>query len=162
VTRVILNTNGIRIARDDRFVAELGRLRGRVEVYLQFDGFELETHLRHRGTDLRAVKAAALERLAAERVFTTLAVAVADGVNDHEVGAIADFALATDYVAGVAFQPVFGSGRSGAIDPMRRVTTTGTLNRLGHQTGGRVGPDDFIALPCSHPDCSSITYFIRR
>lgn len=38
VTRVILNTNGIRIAKDDRFVTSLGRLRGRVEVYLQFDG----------------------------------------------------------------------------------------------------------------------------
>ena len=161
VTRVILNTNGIRLTRDDRFMAALGRLRGRLEVYLQFDGFQLATHLHHRGTDLREVKAEALRRLAAERVFTTLAVAVADGVNDHEVGAIADFALATDYVAGVAYQPVFGSGRSAAIDPLRRVTTTGTLTRLGTQTEGRVGPDDFIALPCSHPDCASITYFIK-
>ena len=121
VTRVILNTNGIRIAKDDRFVAALGRLRGRVEVYLQFDGFELESHLYHRGEDLRDVKADAIRRLASERVFTTLAVAVAEGVNDVEVGAIADYALATDYIAGVAFQPVFGSGRSNPIDPMRRV-----------------------------------------
>ena len=43
VTRVVLNTNGIRIARDDRFLAELARLRDRVEVYLQFDGFRKET-----------------------------------------------------------------------------------------------------------------------
>jgi uncharacterized radical SAM superfamily Fe-S cluster-containing enzyme len=160
VTRVILNTNGVRIARDDRFVSALGRLRGRVEVYLQFDGFELQSHLYHRGEDLREVKAEAIRRLAAERVFTTLAVAVADGVNDHEVGAIAEYALDTDYIAGVAFQPVFGSGRASPIDPMRRVTTTGTLARLGVQAT-RVGPDDFIALPCSHPDCSSITYFVR-
>jgi hypothetical protein len=161
VTRVILNTNGIRVARDDRFVAALGRLRGRVEVYLQFDGFELESHLYHRGEDLREVKAEAIRRLTSERVFTTLACAVAEGVNDREVGAIADYALATDFVAGVAFQPVFGSGRTNPIDPMRRATTTGTLVRLGQQTGGRIGPEDFIALPCSHPDCSSITYFIR-
>ena len=107
------------------------------------------------------MKAEALRRLASERVFTTLAVAVAEGVNDHEVGAIAEYALATDFIAGVAFQPMFGSGRSNAIDPMRRATTTGTLRRLGAQTEDRVGPDDFIALPCSHPDCSSITYFIR-
>ncbi len=160
VTRVILNTNGIRVARDDRFLAGLEALRGRLEVYLQFDGFELDSHLHHRGTDLREVKAEALRRLAAARIFTTLAVAVADGVNDHEVGAIAEFALDTDYVAGVAYQPVFGSGRTNAIDPMRRVTTTGTLRRLGQQSR-RVGPDDFIALPCSHPDCSSITYFVR-
>ena len=161
VTRVILNTNGVRIAKDDRFLAALAALRGRVEVYLQFDGFELESHLYHRGEDLRAMKAVAIERLTGARIFTTLACAVADGVNDREVGAVVDFALTTDFVAGVAFQPVFGSGRANPIDPLRRVTTTGTLLRLGEQTGGRVGPEDFIALPCSHPDCASITYFIR-
>jgi uncharacterized radical SAM superfamily Fe-S cluster-containing enzyme len=161
VTRVILNTNGIRIVRDDRFLALLERLRGRVEVYLQFDGFELETHLYHRGEDLRELKSEAIRRLAAARVFTTLACAVAEGVNDREVGRVVDFALATDYVAGVAFQPVFGSGRANPIDPMRRATTTGTLLGLGAQTDGRVGPEDFIALPCSHPDCSALTYFLR-
>ena len=161
VTRVILNTNGIRIVKDDRFLTALGRLRSRVEVYLQFDGFEAASSIWHRGEDLREVKAEALRRLASERVFATLAMAVADGVNDHEVGAVAEYALATDYIAGVAFQPMFGSGRSNPIDPMRRATTTGTLRRLGAQTDGRVGPDDFIALPCSHPDCSSITYFVR-
>jgi hypothetical protein len=161
VTRVILNTNGIRIARDDRFADELGRLRGRLEVYLQFDGFELESHLYHRGEDLRAIKAEALARLRDRHVFTTLAVAVAQGENDREVGAIAEYALETDFVAGVAFQPMFGSGRANPIDRMRRATTTGTLKRLGEQTAGRVGPEDFIALPCSHPDCSSITYFVK-
>ncbi|MBA3779130.1 MAG: radical SAM protein [Chloroflexi bacterium] len=161
VTRVILNTNGIRVARDDRFLAALERLRDRVEVYLQFDGFELDTHLYHRGEDLREIKAQAIRRLTDARIFTTLACAVAEGVNDREVGAIAEFALATDYIAGVAFQPVFGSGRANPIDPMRRMTTTGTLLRLGEQTAGRIGRDDFIALPCSHPDCSSLTYFLR-
>ena len=40
VTRVVLNTNGIRIARDDRFLAELARLRDRVEVYLSSMAFD--------------------------------------------------------------------------------------------------------------------------
>ena len=56
---------------------------------------------------------------------------------------------------------MFTSGRANPIDPMERSTTTGTIRRLGQQTAGRVGPDDFIALPCSHPDCSSLTYFVR-
>ncbi len=161
VTRVVLNTNGVRIAKDDRFMSLLAGLRDRVEVYLQFDGFRVESHLYHRGEDLREIKAEAIRRLTSARVFTTLACAVAEGVNDDEVGAIVDYAFATDYIAGVAFQPMFGSGRANPIDPMRRATTTGTLVGLGQQTDGRVAWDDFIALPCSHPDCSSITYFIR-
>lgn len=63
VTRVLLNTNGIRVARDDRFLDALHRLRDRVEVYLQFDGFELSTHMYHRGEDLREMKARAIQRL---------------------------------------------------------------------------------------------------
>jgi len=161
VTRVVLNTNGIRIARDDRFMSELARLRDRVEVYLQFDGFRPETYLFHRGQDLTELKAEVIRRLTEARIFTTLAVAVAKGVNDDETGAIVDYAFSTDYIAGVALQPMFTTGRANAIDPLDRATTTGTIRRLGEQTGGRVGPDDFIALPCSHPDCSSLTYFVR-
>src|SRR3954453_7575783 len=161
VTRVILNTNGLRIARADRFVDALKKLRGRLEVYLQFDGFELRSHLFHRGEDLRGVKEEAIRRLTGERIFTTLAMAVARGINDSEVGRVAEYAFATDYIGGVAFQPVFGSGRAAPIDPLDRVTTTGTLRRLAAQTAGRVGPEDFIALPCSHPDCCSISYFVQ-
>jgi uncharacterized radical SAM superfamily Fe-S cluster-containing enzyme len=161
VTRVVLNTNGVRIARDDKFTQLLSKLRNRVEVYMQFDGFSLETHLYHRGKDLREIKAEAVRRLAEARVFTTLVMAVAEGINDGEVGEVVQYAFDTDYIAGVSFQPVFGSGRANAIDPMKRVTTTGVMKRLGEQSGGRACPEDFIALPCSHPDCCSITYFVR-
>lgn len=161
VTRVILNTNGVRIVRDDRFMAALAKLRDRVEVYLQFDGFARETHLYHRGQDLRELKAEAVRRLTSERVFTTFAMAVAAGVNDCEVGDVAQFAFDTDYIAGVAFQPVFGSGRANPIEPMNRTTTTGVMRLLGEQTSGLVSPEDFIALPCSHPDCCAISYFVR-
>ena len=108
------------------------------------------------------MKARAIQRLTDARIFTTLTMVVADGVNDHEIGAVADYAFATDYIAGVAYQPVFGSGRANPIDPMRRMTTTGVLKRLGPQTDGKATAEDFIALPCSHPDCCAITYFVRE
>lgn len=162
VTRVILNTNGIRIARDDAFLHRLERWRDRVEVYLQFDGFRESTYRWHRGADLRTVKDAAIRRLTDARIFTTLAVAVAKGVNEDEVGAIVDLAFDTDYLGGVAIQPMFTAGRANALDPMDRATTTGTIARFAEQTGGRVTADDFIALPCSHPDCAALTYFVRR
>jgi 7,8-dihydro-6-hydroxymethylpterin dimethyltransferase len=162
VTRVLLNTNGIRVAKDDAFLGALADLRDRCEIYLQFDGFDLSTHLHHRGEDLRETKQRAIERLTDAGIFTTLVMVVADGVNDHEIGRVAEYAFDTDYVAGVAYQPVFGSGRSNPIDPTRRMTTTGVLKRIGPQSNGRASADDFIALPCSHPDCCAITYFIRE
>ncbi len=161
VTRTVLNTNGVRVARDDALVGLLASLRDRLEVYLQYDGVSEAAVRHHRGADLRAVKDDALRRLTDARVFTTLACAVEQGVNDGEVGAVVDLALATEHVGGVTFQPVFASGRVAAFDPLRRLTTTGLLRRLGEQTGGRLGPSDFVALPCSHPDCTALTYLIR-
>ena len=161
VVRILLNTNGIRIARDDALVALLRRHRERVEVYLQYDGPRAEASRHHRGGDLTALKAAAVQRLSAAGVFTTLTMTAALGVNDDQIGDVLRLALATPYVGGVAIQPVFGSGRARPIDPLDRLTHTGVLARLGPQTGGEVTWRDLTALPCSHPHCASVGYLLR-
>ena len=161
VVRILLNTNGVRIARDDALLALLSRHRERVEVYLQFDGPGAEASRHHRGGDLRAVKAQALARLSAAGIFTTLTMTVTLGVNDGEIGDVVRLALDTPYAGGVSIQPVFGSGRSAPIDPAERLTHTGVLARLGPQTGGEVTWRDLTALPCSHPHCCSVGYLLR-
>ncbi len=161
IVRIVVNTNGVRIARDDDLLDLLTRHRERVEIYLQYDGHSAEASRHHRGADLRALKTAALERLSSRAVFTTLTMTVALGVNDGEIGHVLDLAMATPYVGGVSIQPQFGSGRSGPIDPMNRLTHTGVLARLGPQTGGRVAWQDLTALPCSHPHCCSVGYLLR-
>ena len=160
ITRILLNTNGTRIAVDDAFLALLGRYRARVEIYLQYDGQGAGIHEALRAVDLRETKTSAIERLSQVRVFTTL-VATVGMVNAGSVGEILETAFATPYVGGVMFQPIFASGRSPSIDAMKRVTTTGVLRRIEEQTVGRVRAHDLIALPCSHPDCCSIGYFIK-
>lgn len=68
VKTVIINTNGIRLASDRRFVDQLAT-RNRpghpVHIYLQFDGLDEATHRRIRGHDLRDVKQRALDNRAA-------------------------------------------------------------------------------------------------
>ena len=161
VVRILLNTNGIEIARDDRLLAFLKRHRQRIEVYLQFDGFQLETHRFHRGADLRRIKAEALDRLSRAGIFTTLTMTVAQGVNDDEIGEVVRCALDTPFVGGVSIQPQFGSGRAPRFDPLDRLTHTGVLARLGPQTDGLVTWRDLTALPCSHPHCCSVGYLIQ-
>lgn len=161
VVRVLVNTNGVRIARDDAVLDTLAAHRDRVEVYLQYDGSSAEASRHHRGADLRALKAAAVQRLSERGIFTTLVMSAALGVNDGEIGDVISVALATPYVGGVAIQPVFGSGRSAPIDPDHRLTHTGVLRRLEEQTGGVVTWRDLTALPCSHPHCCSVGYLLR-
>jgi hypothetical protein len=161
VVRILVNTNGVTLARDDDLVRLLARHRERVEVYLQYDGVSADASRHHRGGDLRALKASAVERLSAAGVFTTLTMTAALGVNDGEIGDVLRTALATPYVGGVVIQPVFGSGRSHPVDPSDRLTHTGALARLGPQTGGEVTWRDLTALPCSHPHCASVGYLLR-
>ncbi|MFD0360795.1 radical SAM protein [Nocardia sp. GCM10030253] len=161
ITRILINTNGIRIAKDDELLALLTEYRERVEVYLQFDGVTAAASRHHRGGDLRRRKNEALQRLSANQVFTTLVMTTALGINDGEIGDVVRVALDTPFVGGVSIQPQFGSGRSNAIDPMNRLTHTGVLRRLGPQTDGLVTWRDLTALPCSHPHCCSVGYLLR-
>ena len=161
VVRILVNTNGVTLSRDDDLLALLANNRDRVEVYLQFDGFKRETYLHHRAADLRSIKTRALDRLSQAGVFTTLTMTAALGVNDDEIGDVVLHALDKLYVGGVSIQPQFGSGRSGEINPLERLTHTGVLKRLGPQTAGVVNWDDLTALPCSHPHCASVGYMLR-
>src|SRR5215216_2919376 len=118
---VMLNTNGIRLARDPRFAPALAQLR--VHVYLQFDGFEEATQLAMRGRSLTAEKLQALDHCAEAGVSVSLAAAVERGVNEHEVGAIVRFGIEHPAVTGAFFQPVTHSGRfRPESDPLDKLT----------------------------------------
>lgn len=161
ITRILVNTNGLTVARDDALLALLAQHRQRVEVYLQYDGGTREASVHHRGGDLRRQKDAAIERLTGAGVFVTLTMTAALGVNDDQIGHVIQRALATPYIGGVSIQPVLSSGRSAGLDPMDRLTHTGVLSRLDAQTGGVVTWRDLTALPCSHPHCMSVGYLLK-
>ncbi|MDP9019149.1 MAG: radical SAM protein, partial [Candidatus Eremiobacteraeota bacterium] len=160
ITRILVNTNGIRLANDDAFLTFLASHRERVEVYLQYDGQRASTQLHLRGEDLTQLKRRAVERLSEARLFSTLVMTVTKA-NEDQIGEVLDTAFDVPFIGGVMFQPVFGSGRSPDIDAMDRITTTGVLRRLQSQSKHGARSKDLIALPCSHPDCCSIGYFIK-
>lgn len=157
IGHVMINTNGIRISRDDAFVAELGRLKP--NIYLQFDGFDPETLLRLRGrADLLKDKIRALDRLAEADVRVVLVAAVERGVNEHEVGKIVEFGLRHPAVYGVTLQPAFHAQRHIPADPMQRLTIPDLLDALAAQTGGLLTRQDFVPVPCCMPTCHFVTY----
>src|SRR5205807_8210487 len=71
IQAVMINTNGIRLAHDPALAAELAPLRDRLEIYLQFDGFEGTTHRALRGEDLLETKLRALDVLRAHDLRCT-------------------------------------------------------------------------------------------
>ena len=158
IRHVVLNTNGIRLARDERLAAALAG-RG-VSIYLQFDGFKKSTHLRIRGRDLRELKLRALDNCAAAGLTVTLVPAIERGLNDDELGAIVRFGIQHPAVRSVAFQPVTHSGRHVPFDPLNRITNSDVIHGLCRQLPEWLRPTDFFPVPCCFPTCRSITYLL--
>jgi uncharacterized radical SAM superfamily Fe-S cluster-containing enzyme len=154
---VMINTNGRRIARDDRFVEQLAEVRP--SLYFQFDGFSRRTSLALRGeADIVEEKIRALDRLAAAGLNVTIVPAIERDVNENEVGRIVDFAISHPAVRGINFQPAFHSGRHLRHDPLRRITVPDILRMVEAQTAGRFAVSDFIPVPCCFPTCNAVTY----
>jgi 7,8-dihydro-6-hydroxymethylpterin dimethyltransferase len=153
---VMLNTNGIRLARDPRFAPALAALG--VHVYLQFDGFKDSTHLAIRGRRLQDEKLRALDRCAEAGVSVSLAAAIERGLNEDEAGEIVRFGVEHPAVTGVFFQPVTHSGRYLEFDPAQRLTNVDVIRAVCEQLPEWFREDDFIPIPCCSPTCRSATY----
>jgi tetraether lipid synthase len=153
----MLNTNGIRLARDPRFAPALAEIG--VHVYLQFDGLDEATQLAIRGKRLIEEKRRALDRCVEAGVTVSLAAAIERNLNEHEVGPILRFGVEHPAVTGVFFQPVTHSGRFRAdADPLDKLTNSDVIGLIGEQLPDWFRTDDFIPVPCCSPTCRSATF----
>jgi uncharacterized radical SAM superfamily Fe-S cluster-containing enzyme len=162
IGRVVLITNGLRLGKDRRF-AEALKERG-AYVGLQLDGFTADTHEKIRGKDLVKEKAAALAVLRELHIPTQIIFVATRGVNEHQVGEAVDLFMREDHILSLNFQPAAYTGHGGgafAHDPMDRLTIPGVIRRIEEQTNGRMRMSDFNPLPCSHPQCVSLSYVLR-
>ena len=158
----LVNTNGVRLARDTDFSTALGECfkRGKLQLYLQFDGTELAGQKELRGADLREMKTQAIERAGEFGIPITFAMTVIPE-NIDQVWSVVEFGLAYDHVRGVSFQPMFVSGRSHAEKEAKRLNTADIiLNLVGRSEGG-LKFDDFTPLPCGDPNCATIGYLLK-
>lgn len=160
IRHLMVNTNGVRIARERAFAERLATYMPDFEVYLQFDSFKPDALSRMRGEDLVAVRMKALEHLNELNLSTTLVVTVQKGVNDDELGAVIDFALKQRCVRGVTFQPVQVAGRvenyNSATD---RMTLTEVRQSILDQSPV-FRAEDIVPVPCN-PDALAMAYALK-
>ena len=156
VRQVMVNTNGVRIAKDDKFLESLARLKP--VIYFQFDGLRRETYRTIRGEDLLDTKLKALDRMQQAGLDAVIVAVIEHGVNVDEVGALLEFGLDHPAVRGAVFQPVTHVGRHIEFDPMQRVTIPDVIHGIVEQTKGRFVLEDFVPVPCCFPTCQVNSY----
>ncbi len=160
IRHLMINTNGIRIARDKEFVRKLAGYMPGIEVYLQFDSFEEHALRTLRGEDLREVRKQAIAYLNEFNISTTLVVTLQKGLNTHEIGKIIDYAVTQPCIRGVTFQPTQAAGRLEHFDPNKgRITLSEVRQSILDQTKIFAG-DDLIPVPC-HPDAIMMGYALK-
>lgn len=159
IRHLMINTNGLRIAREAGFAERLAAYTPRFEVYLQFDSLKREALMDLRGADLTKVRQDALQALERNNISTTLVVTLKKGVNDDEIPEIVRHALTWRCVRGVTFQPIQDAGRNDGFDPKRhRIVLTEVRRKIAE--AGVFALEDLIPLPCN-PDQICIGYGLR-
>jgi uncharacterized radical SAM superfamily Fe-S cluster-containing enzyme len=160
IRHLMVNTNGIRIAREDGFAERLAAYAPGFELYLQFDSFEADALQNLRGADLRSIRQRAIEKLNALNLSTSLVVTVKRALNDSELGRIIEWALQQPCIRGVVLQPVQTAGRFEGFDPATdRLTLTEVRQKILDQTS-LFRPEDIIPVPC-HPDSLAMAYALK-
>lgn len=160
---VMINTNGIRFARDPALVEFAAKHRDRLDIYFQFDGLNEDVNVALRGEPLLETKLAALEALGRAGVHVTLVTTLQAGVNADQLGPIVEFGLARPFITGLSFQPATYSGRHVLPEDLeRRITFPDVIHGIASQTRGLFREDDFLPLPCAHPNCHQILLAYRH
>lgn len=160
IRHLMVNTNGIRIAKDREFTRRLATYAPDFEIYLQFDSFRSEVLESMRGKDLLETRLQALAHLNEFNLSTTLVVTLQKGLNDDEIGKIIDFALNQPCVRGVTFQPTQVAGRTDNFNPATdRLTPTEVRQAILDQSDV-FQANDLIPVPCN-PDALTMAYALK-
>jgi 7,8-dihydro-6-hydroxymethylpterin dimethyltransferase len=156
IMQVSISTNGIRLAEDKHFrksIAPYDPL-----IALQFDGFDPQTYVSLRGADLSLQKSGIVEILEQENFKYSLVATIANDVNIDEVTDITDFFFRSKALS-LMFQPVAYTGKAKKMKPsMNRATIPDVIKEI--EKSSYVEKGDFNPLPCSHPSCFALSYYI--
>lgn len=159
IGRILLNSNGLRIAGDDRFLDQLAR-HPNVYVLLHCDGGGARAI---RGVDPE-LQERALARLIAWGINAVPLVLAAQGVNEQALGPhVVSLLTRAPEIKSVALSMMTYTGSRGSSfpgDPRTRLTIPGALDQIEAGSGGRLRKRDFIPLPMPNPLCVAIGYFL--
>ncbi len=160
IRHLMVNTNGIRIAKDKEFTKRLASYMPDFELYLQWDSFKPSALETLRGKNLTEERMKTLEHLNEFNISTTFVVTLQKGLNDDEIGEIIEFALKQKCCRGVTFQPTQIAGRNEHFDPATdRITLTEVRRKILEQTK-IFESNDLVPVPCN-PDALVMGYALK-
>jgi uncharacterized radical SAM superfamily Fe-S cluster-containing enzyme len=137
--------------------------RHKVLVLLQFDGHAASTNKALRQANPERVRTRLLQRLDRLDIPMQLTMTLVRGVSEREIAWVVRQGVRHKNVRLVAMLPAFFSGRYQLEpDPLDRITLSDVIKGVVLGLRGRARDEDFLPIPCSHPNCGWVTLFARR
>ncbi len=160
--KLYLPTNGIEFVKPG-ITEKLMPFRDKVLLLLQFDGRDRSANRSLRQASPERLRLKLLKQLERLGIATQLTMTLAMDVNEQDIDWVIKQALRHSNVRLVALQPVTYSGRYDLPpDAMNRLTLSDMVKRIERALGKRAKQEDFMPIPCSHPNCGWVTLLARR
>jgi hypothetical protein len=157
---VSLSTNGRRLLNDESLLRFL--IDRRVIISLQFDGLDGQPYLALRGQNLLPEKLRLIDLASRLAARMSLTMTVARGINDAQCPQVLQLLFDRDNILSAMFQPAAYVGRGAAMPrPPDPLTIPDILRALHGACAGQVSSADFSPLPCSHPACFALAFYLR-
>lgn len=165
IEKLLINTNGVRLARDKEFIESMRRIMTlpqahKIQLYLQFDGPQLDGQKELRGADLREIREKAIRNCDAMDLSVTLAMTVTRQNLPYLWDSV-QYALPYENIRGISFQPMFLSGRNAQKTLEDPINTADIILGLNSQSLENISIRDFTSLPCGDPNCACIGWGFR-
>lgn len=155
--RILLNTNGLTIAKDREF-AERIKESG-VQCVLSLNTFDAEKSTLIHGSDISRQKLETLRMMEELDIPVTLLCVAIKGLNEDDIGAIAHTWLRKSFVKSITIQNVTFTGENGSQFSSGERITLDEVEDILVETGD-YNKSDFFPLPNAHAMCYSLTWAI--
>jgi uncharacterized radical SAM superfamily Fe-S cluster-containing enzyme len=115
-----------------------------------------------RGRPLLALKMRLIEACARRNLSMSLTATVVKGVNDDHLAEIARLLFEQEHILSLMFQPAAYAGQAARLKRPRDGTTIAeVIQGLNGAGNGWVSSADFSPLPCSHPACFALAFYLK-
>ena len=156
IRRIVINTNGLAFLNNEKIFEKIKSLNEKLDIYLQFDGFDDEVYKTLRGRALLKEKLEIINKLNGANVKMHLAATIYKE-NLKEIPKILKFATEVKHISGITFQRLTKVGSAFGTQ-IESVFQEDIL--LAMAENEFLNYEDIIPLPCSHENCTSLAFLL--
>lgn len=156
IRRIVINTNGLAFLDNENLFKKIKSLNEKIDIYLQFDGFNDEIYKALRGRPLLNEKLEIVNKLNDANIKMHLSSTIYKG-NLSEIPQILEYVTKVKNISGITFQRLTKSGCA-VNSNLESVFQEDILLEMAKS--GYMKYQDIIPLPCSHENCTSLAFIL--